>query len=82
MTAHCGAGEQSGGLFTWYLFPFGKSRHLDPTRPMTSLKTVWTNIKTDAGIAERWRDTRHTLVTELAESGAGDQTITGCELLK
>jgi hypothetical protein len=23
----------------------------------------------------RWHDTRHTLVTELAESGAGDQTI-------
>lgn len=23
----------------------------------------------------RWRDNRHTLVTELAESGAGDQTI-------
>ena len=42
---------------------------------MTSLKTVWTNIKTDAGITERWHDRRHTLVTELAESGAGDQTI-------
>ena len=58
-----------------YLFPFGKSKHLDPTRPMTSLKTVWTNIKTAAGITGRWHDTRHTLVTELAESGAGDQTI-------
>ena len=42
---------------------------------MTSLKTVWTNIKTTAGIVGRWHDTRHTLVTELAESGAGDQTI-------
>ncbi len=59
----------------WYLFPFGKSKHLDPTRPMTSLKTVWTNIKASAGIVGRWHDTRHTLVTELAESGAGDQTI-------
>lgn len=59
----------------WYLFPFGKSKHLDPTRPMTSLKTVWTNIKSTAGIIGRWHDTRHTLVTELAESGAGDQTI-------
>ena len=59
----------------WYLFPFGKSKHLDPTRPMTSLKTVWTNIKTTAGITGRWHDARHTLVTELAESGAGDQTI-------
>jgi integrase len=59
----------------WYLFPFGKSKHLDPTRPMTSLKTVWTNIKEKANITGRWHDTRHTLVTELAESGAGDQTI-------
>jgi integrase len=59
----------------WYLFPFGKSKHLDPTRPMTSLKTVWGNIKENAGVTGRWHDTRHTLVTELAESGAGDQTI-------
>jgi integrase len=42
---------------------------------MTSLKTVWTNIKETAEITGRWHDTRHTLVTELAESGAGDQTI-------
>ncbi len=42
---------------------------------MTSLKTVWCNIKKKAGIIGRWHDTRHTLVTELSESGAGDQTI-------
>jgi len=42
---------------------------------MTTLKTVWTNIKETAGITGRWHDTRHTLVTELSESGAGDQTI-------
>ena len=42
---------------------------------MTTLKTVWGNIKETAGITGRWHDTRHTLVTELAESGAGDQTI-------
>jgi len=58
-----------------YLFPFGKSKHLDPARPMTTLKTVWKNIKEKAGVTGRWHDTRHTLVTELAESGAGDQTI-------
>ena len=28
-----------------------------------------------AGITRRWHDTRHTPVTELAESGAGDQII-------
>jgi integrase len=42
---------------------------------MTSLKTVWGNIKETAGITGRWHDTRHTLVRELAQSGAGDQTI-------
>jgi integrase len=43
---------------------------------MTTPKTVWCNIKDKTGITGRWHDTRHTLVTELAESGAGDQTIT------
>jgi hypothetical protein len=28
-----------------------------------------------AGVKGRWHDNRHTLITELAESGAGDQTI-------
>jgi hypothetical protein len=42
---------------------------------MTTLKTVWGNIKGTAGITGRWHETRHTLITELAESGAGDQTI-------
>lgn len=32
-------------------------------------------MKTRAGVQGRWHDTRHTLITELAESGAGDQTI-------
>src|SRR6185436_18144094 len=56
-------------------FPFGKSKHLDPSRPVTTLKTVWKNIKEKAGVTGRWHDNRHTLITELAESGAGDQTI-------
>jgi integrase len=66
----------------WYVFPGrvgkpeqGKERPLDPTRPVTSLKTAWRNVKTRAGVTGRFHDTRHTLVTELAESGAGDQTI-------
>jgi hypothetical protein len=32
-------------------------------------------VKERAGVTGRFHDTRHTLVTELAESGAGDQTI-------
>jgi integrase len=59
----------------WYLFPFGRGKHLDPTRPITTIKTAWKNAKERAGVTGRLHDSRHTLITELAESGAGDQTI-------
>jgi integrase len=59
-----------------YLFPFGKPQPTDPTRPMTSLKTVWARVKKDAGVTGRWHDGRHTFITDLAESGeASDETI-------
>ena len=59
----------------WYLFPFGRANHLDPTRPITTIKTAWKNAKERAGVTGRLHDSRHTLITELAEGGAGDQTI-------
>jgi len=66
----------------WFVFPgrvakpfAGQQRPLDPSRPVTSLKTAWRNIKAKAGVTGRFHDTRHTLITELAESGTGDQTI-------
>jgi integrase len=59
----------------WYVFPFGSPRPCDPTRPVTTLKTSWTNLRKKSGVKGRWHDNRHTLITELAESGAGDQTI-------
>jgi integrase len=66
----------------WHLFPGrvgkperGKPRPLDPTLPVTSLKTAWKNVRERAGVTGRFHDTRHTLITELAETGAGDQTI-------
>ena len=66
----------------WYVFPGrvgkpaeGQKRPLDPTKPISSLKTAWRNVKAKAGVSGRFHDTRHTLITELAESGAGDQTI-------
>ena len=59
----------------WYVFPFGSPQPTDPTRHVTTLKTVWNNIREKAGVKGRWHDNRHTLVTELAESGAGDQNI-------
>ena len=59
----------------WYVFPFGKPNPSDPARPVTTLKTAWNNVRKNADVKGRWHDNRHTLITELAESGAGDQTI-------
>lgn len=59
----------------WYVFAFGKPWPKDPTRPVVTLKTSWQNVKTKAKVKGRWHDNRHTLITDLAESGAGDETI-------
>jgi integrase len=59
----------------WYVFPFGKPRPSDPSRPVTTLKTAWNNVRKKAKVTGRWHDHRHTMITDLAESGAGDQTI-------
>jgi integrase len=59
----------------WYVFAFGKPWPNDPTRPMVTLKTSWNNVRAKAGVKGRWHDNRHTLITDLAESGAPDETI-------
>ena len=59
----------------WYVFAFGKPWPKDPTRPMVSLRTSWNNARKKAKLQGRWHDNRHTLITDLAESGAGDETI-------
>jgi integrase len=59
----------------WFVFPFGRPKPNDPTRAMVTLKTAWKNVKLKAGVKGRWHDNRHTLITDLAESGAGDETI-------
>ncbi len=59
----------------WYVFAFGKPWPKDPTRPVVTLKTSWRNVKAKTGVSGRWHDNRHTLITDLAESGAGDETI-------
>jgi integrase len=59
----------------WYVFPAGKGQPNDPTRPVTTLRTAWTKVRDNAKVIGRWHDNRHTLVTELAESGAGDEVI-------
>jgi hypothetical protein len=55
--------------------PFGKPTPRDPTRAVTTLKTAWANVRANASVRGRWHDNGHTLITDLAESGAGDQTI-------
>ena len=47
----------------------------DPTRPIVTLNTSWSNVRKKANVTGRWHDNRHTLITDLAESGAGDETI-------
>lgn len=59
----------------WYVFPSGKPRPNDPTRPQTSIKTAWRNVRSRANVDGRFHDVRHTFVTDLAESGAGDEVI-------
>src|SRR5450631_3519525 len=59
----------------WYVFAFGTPLPKDPTRPITSFKTAWSKVRKNSGVKGRWHDNRHTLVTELAESGAGDEVI-------
>jgi integrase len=59
----------------WYVFPAGKGQPNDPTRPVSTLKTAWTKVRNNAKVIGRWHDNRHTLVTELAEAGAGDEVI-------
>lgn len=59
----------------WFVFPFGKAQPTDPKRGVTTFKTVWRMVLKEAGVEGRWHDSRHTFITDLAESGAGDQTI-------
>lgn len=59
----------------WYVFPWGRPMPSDPTRHITSFKTAWKTTRKNAKVKGRWHDNRHSLITELAESGAGDETI-------
>ncbi len=57
------------------LFPFGKPSPSDPTRPTTTLKTVWGSIRKAAGVSCRLHDLRHTAATKMAEAGTPESTM-------
>ena len=42
-----------------YMFPHGKSRKWDPSRPISSLQTAWENVRSKAGVKARFHDLRH-----------------------
>jgi integrase len=58
-----------------YVFPYGKSRKWDPSRPVNSFKTAWENVREKAKVKARFHDLRHTAITNLCESGASEETI-------
>ena len=58
-----------------HVFPYGKNYKYDPTRPISTFKTSWTNVREKAGVWVRLHDLRHTAITKLAESGASDEVI-------
>lgn len=48
----------------------------DPTQPIGSWRTAWRKLTKEAGLKGlRFHDLRHHAITELAESGASEQTI-------
>jgi len=58
-----------------YLFPFGRPAPADPTKPTTTLKTVWGSIREKAGVECRLHDLRHTATTKMAEAGIPESTM-------
>ena len=61
-----------------FVFPWhGRSRKIDPTRPITSWRSAWRTIRKKAGMPTlRFHDGRHSALTTLAEAGVPDWVIT------
>jgi len=60
-----------------YVFPHGAHGDYDSKKPVTSLKSAWNTVRRETKVTARFHDLRHTLITKLAESGAGDETVMG-----
>ncbi len=60
----------------WYLFPFCKVvKPIDPTRPVTTIKSAWESIRAAAGVKCRFHDLRHTAATKMAENDTPEETM-------
>jgi integrase len=60
----------------WFVFCAGVTSPSNPTKPVSSFKDVWQNIKRTTNIVGRFHDMRHSFISGLAESGqVSDQTI-------
>jgi len=67
-----GLAESHHFIFPWH----GKSKQLDPQRPMASWRSAWRSIRKAAGLGTiRFHDGRHTALTRLAEAGQPDWVI-------
>jgi len=61
---------------THYLFPACENGSIDPAIPQKSWRSAWRSLRKAAGLNHlRFHDLRHHAITELAESGASEQTI-------
>jgi len=60
----------------WYVFPFSnRGRPVDPSRPLTTIKTSWEGVRKAAGVACRFHDLRHTAYTKMIEAGVPEGVI-------
>jgi integrase len=66
----------------WYVFPgrsgmpaAGQERPLEPTRPLTTIKTSWSSLRETSGVLCRLHDLRHTAATKMAEAGVSESTM-------
>jgi hypothetical protein len=60
----------------WFVFPFStRVRPIDPTRPVTTLKSAWEAVRDAAGVECRFHDLRHSAYTRLVEAGAPEGVI-------
>jgi integrase len=54
----------------WFVFPFSnRIRPVDPTRPITTIKSSWESVRDAADVKGRFHDLRHSAYTKMVEAG-------------